>query len=140
VAAALAQNPRDFHFSTRNPRLDFFVEVVAKIQAHGTEEHEGDELGEPRRRERPMRDLELMIKDYRLTTAEILYHMPDHPSLLQTYIWQGLDIAPRFPVLHKFLDFWESSLDGRLHSVKVASAKIIKPNRFRYARALMRFH
>jgi uncharacterized protein Usg len=87
-----------------------------------------------------MRDLELMIKDYRLTTAEILYHMPDHPSLLQTYVWQGLDIAPKFPVLHNFLDFWESSLDGRLHSVKVASAKIIKPNRFRYARALLRLH
>ena len=50
-----------------------------------------------------MRDLELMVKDYRLTTAEILYHMPDHPSLLQTYVWQGLDIAPKFPVLHKFL-------------------------------------
>ena len=52
-----------------------------------------------------MRELELMLKDYRLTTAEILYHLPDHPSLLQTYVWQGLDIAPKFPVLHKFLAF-----------------------------------
>ena len=51
--------------------------------------------------------------------------MPDHPSLLQTYVWQGLDIAPKFPTPHKFLDFWESSLDGRLHSVRVASAKLI---------------
>lgn len=87
-----------------------------------------------------MRDLELMVKDYRLTTAEILYHLPDHPSLLQTYIWQDLDIAPKFPVLHKFLDFWESSLDGRLHSVKVASAKLIKPSRFRHARALLQIN
>ena len=59
-----------------------------------------------------MRDLELMIKDYRLTTAEILYHMPDHPSLLQTYVWQGLDIAPRFPVLHKFLAFGKARWMG----------------------------
>jgi uncharacterized protein Usg len=87
-----------------------------------------------------MRDLELMVKDYRLTTAEILYHMPDHPSLLQTYIWQNLDLAPKFPILHKFLAFWESSLDGRLHSVKIASAKLIQPNRLRYARALMHLH
>jgi uncharacterized protein Usg len=87
-----------------------------------------------------MRDLELMVKDYRLTTAEILYHMPDHPSLLQTYIWQNLDLAPKFPILHKFLAFWESSLDGRLHSVKIASAQLIQPNRFRYASALMRLH
>jgi uncharacterized protein Usg len=87
-----------------------------------------------------MRDLELMVKDYRLTTAEILYHMPDHPSLLQTYVWQDLDLAPKFPILQKFLAFWESSLDGRLHSVKIASAQLVQPSRFRHARALMRLH
>ena len=57
--------------------------------------------------------LALQLKDYRLTTAEILYHLPDHPEILQTYVWQDLDIAPRFPVLHKFLDFWDRELDGR---------------------------
>jgi uncharacterized protein Usg len=62
---------------------------------------------------------------YRLTTAEILYHLPDHPVMLQTFIWQDLDIAPRFPVLNKFLKFWESSIQGRLHSVRVASRGII---------------
>ena len=70
-----------------------------------------------------MRDLELMMRDYRLTTAEILYHFPDHPSLLQTYIWQAIDLPPRFPRLNRFLDYWETSLDGKLHSVKVASAQ-----------------
>lgn len=74
-----------------------------------------------------MSDLHLMLRDYRLTTAEILYHMPDHPSLLQSYVWQDLDIAPKFPVLNKFLAFWESTLDGKLHSVKVESCKLIKP-------------
>ena len=57
--------------------------------------------------------LALQLKDYRLTTAEILYRLPDHPGILQSYIWQELDIAPRFPVLHKFLDFWRRELDGR---------------------------
>lgn len=87
-----------------------------------------------------MREFELLVKDYRLTTAEILYHMPDHPSLLQTYVWQELDIAPKFPILHRFLDFWESSLDGRLHSVKIASARLVQPNRYRLARALYQMH
>ena len=58
---------------------------------------------------------------YRLATAEILYRMPDHPHLLQTYVWQGYDLAPRFPVLHEFLRFWRRELDGALHSVRVAS-------------------
>ena len=26
----------------------------------------------------------------RLTTAEVLYYMPDHPELLQSFIWQTL--------------------------------------------------
>ena len=60
------------------------------------------------------------LDGYRLTTAEILYHMPDHPGLLQTFIWQDLDLAPAFPVLHKFLDFWSRELDGKLHSVRLA--------------------
>jgi uncharacterized protein Usg len=75
-----------------------------------------------------MSDLAKMLKDYRLTTAEILYHLPDHPSFLQTYVWQNYDIAPKFPELKKFLDFWEENLDGPLHSVRVASTRIIRPS------------
>ena len=58
-------------------------------------------------------EMELMLKGYGLTTAQILYHLPDHPHLLQTYVWQDYDIAPRFPVLIKFLDFWKSKLEVR---------------------------
>jgi len=58
---------------------------------------------------------------FRLTTAEILYHLPDHPSVLQTYVWQALDIPPRFPALRKFLRFWEEQIEGPLHSVRVGA-------------------
>ncbi len=77
------------------------------------------------------------LKGYRLTTAEILYHMPDHPQILQSYIWQELDIAPAFPMLHKFLDFWHRELDGQLHSVRVASASLVTPASFRYPGAYL---
>ncbi len=72
--------------------------------------------------------LALQLDGYRLTTAEILYHLPDHPNLLQSFVWQDLDIAPQFPVLHKFLAFWQGSLD----SVRVASAKLISPAEIRH--------
>ena len=65
------------------------------------------------------------LMGYRLTTAEILYRLPDHPAMLQSFIWQEFDVAPRFPVLNKFLRFWESSIEGRLHSVRVASRGLI---------------
>ena len=78
-----------------------------------------------------MSDLALQLRNYRLTTAQIFYHLPDHPALLQEFIWQELDLAPRFPVLHEFLAYWERHLSGRLHSVRVAHQEIIKPAEFR---------
>jgi len=76
-------------------------------------------------------NLALQMRDYRLTTAEILYHLPDHPAVLQSFIWQELDVAPKFPVLRKFLDFWSSNIDGKLHSVRVASSALITPGEWR---------
>jgi uncharacterized protein Usg len=82
----------------------------------------------------------LQLRNYRLVTAEILYHLPDHPGLLQSYLWQDYDIAPRLPVLHKFLDFWSRNLDGKLHSVKVAKADLITPGEWRHTEALLSLH
>ncbi len=87
-----------------------------------------------------MSEFNLMLKGYRLTTAEILYHMPDHPGLLQTFVWQELDMAPKFPVLNKFLNFWQSKLDGKLHSVRVAKCGILSPLDMRYVGTEVSLH
>lgn len=76
---------------------------------------------------------ELQLNDFRLTTAEILYHMPDYPKILQSYIWQEYDLAPKFPVLHKFLDFWQLNLDGKIYHVKVSSLGLISPTEIHFA-------
>jgi uncharacterized protein Usg len=72
-----------------------------------------------------MHNFEQALRGYRMTTAEILYHMPDHPAVLQSFIWQELDLAPKFPILNKFLQFWQENLEGRLHSVRVAARGLI---------------
>jgi uncharacterized protein Usg len=87
-----------------------------------------------------MRDISLLVQGYRLTTAEILYHMPDYPKLLQTFVWQELDIAPEYPILHRFLNFWRTNLDGKLHSVRVAVTGIIGPHEFRNAAVELTLH
>ncbi|MCC2112710.1 MAG: usg protein [Hyphomicrobiales bacterium] len=80
------------------------------------------------------------IDGYGLTTAEILYHLPDHPGLLQTFVWQCYDLAPKFPELIRFLDFWTCSLDGPLHSVRVAHEKLIRPSEYRLVDGLLTLH
>ena len=71
------------------------------------------------------------IKQYRLTTAEILYRLPDHPVVLQSFIWQQLDLAPAYPMLRRFLAFWEREIEGRLHSVRVGSLDLVGEHRIR---------
>lgn len=87
-----------------------------------------------------MSALACQLRDYRLTTAEILYRLPDHPTLLQSYIWQDFDLAPRFPVLKKFLAFWERNIDGRLHEVRVGSTGLITPGEIRANASLFTLH
>ena len=72
-------------------------------------------------------DFVRQLAGYGLTTANILYRLPDHPAFLQSYIWQEYDLAPRFPELRAFLEFWRRELDGPLHSVTVAHSRLIRP-------------
>ncbi len=73
------------------------------------------------------RDFRLQLQGYGLTTANILYRLPDHPKIIQSYIWQDYDLHPDFPELRKFLDFWTRSLDGPLHTVTVTHSRLIRP-------------
>ena len=67
------------------------------------------------------------ISGYGLTTAEIIYRIPDHQRILQVYIWQDYDIAPKFPALTRFLAFWARELDGPIYRVNVAHSALITP-------------
>ncbi|WP_419759703.1 usg protein [Acidisoma sp.] len=85
--------------------------------------------------------LALQLRDYRLTTAEILYRLPDHPAVLQSYIWQDMDRAPDYPSLKKFLEFWSRELEGKLHSVRVGTAgKLIAPPQWRHVAHSLALH
>jgi uncharacterized protein Usg len=92
------------------------------------------------RRRTTVNDVTLPIREYRLTTAEIIYHLPDYPDVLQSFIWQKLDLAPEFPELRRFLDFWSRNIDGKLHSVKVAQARFAGRPRHRHLTASFLLH
>ncbi|HXF90779.1 MAG TPA: Usg family protein [Candidatus Nitrosotenuis sp.] len=80
-----------------------------------------------------MAQFRTLLEDFRLTTAEILYHLPDYPELLQTFLWQDYDLPPQYPKLTHFLEFWNRSLDGKVHSVRVAYADPLQSGSWRSA-------
>ncbi len=84
-------------------------------------------------------ELSLRLAGWRLATAEILYYMPDHPKLLQSFVWQTLDLAPRYPRLNQFLEFWRKEIEAVIHSVRIASGEELAPARIQQATTLT-FH
>ena len=76
-------------------------------------------------------ETELMLRGYGLTTAEIFYRMPDHKSVLNTFIWQEYDLAPDHPRLFKFIEYWQDQIEGPLHSVRFCHRKMISPGEWR---------
>ena len=88
----------------------------------------------------PSEDFRKQVKGYGLTTAEILYRRPDHPWLLQTYVWQNYDLCPDFPELNQFLRFWQKSIEGVLHTVTVAHSRLIRPSEIRAIDGVFRLH
>ena len=87
-----------------------------------------------------MANLRKQLEGYGLTTANILYRRPDHPWLLQSYVWQEYDLCPEFPVLLRFLDFWQRSLEGALYSVTVAHSRLIAPAEIKAIGTEFRLH
>src|SRR5690242_13582228 len=85
-------------------------------------------------------DFRRQLDGYGLTTAQILYRLPDHPSLLQPYVWHDSGLWPRFPALNRFLAFWLATLEGPLHSVTVAHSRLIKPAEIRAVNGEFRLH
>ena len=88
----------------------------------------------------PASPVELQLRGYRLATAEITYRLPDHPSLLQTFIWQHYDLAPDYPELHRFLAFWEQNIEGKLHSVQVGRTELLAPTLYAHLAGVWRLH
>lgn len=82
---------------------------------------------------RAMEDTGQKFQDYRLTTAEILYHLPDYPDLVQRYLWQSLDRIPDFPKLNSFLCRWDQTREGKLDSVRIDYVGLDEPSPWAFA-------
>lgn len=85
-------------------------------------------------------DLSRQLRGERLTTAEVLYYMPDHPALLQRFLWQTLDLAPGYPRVHRFLGFWRREIQAVIHSVQVSGAGLVAPAKLDISRVVATLH
>lgn len=83
---------------------------------------------------------ELMLKGYGLTTAEVFYRMPDYKNVLNTFVWQEYDLAPDYPRLFEFIEFWQKEIEGPLHSVRFTHRKMLSAGEWRQVVGEFRLH
>jgi uncharacterized protein Usg len=85
-------------------------------------------------------ETEMMLKGYGLTTAEMFYRLPDYRNVLNTFVWQEYDLAPDYPALFRFIEFWQDKIEGPLHSVRFTHRKLIAPGEWRNVVGEFRLH
>jgi uncharacterized protein Usg len=68
-------------------------------------------------------DFSQMLNGYVTVSVNVIYHMPDHKSLLNEFIWTTLDLKPKYPRVKRFLDFWEAEIEGKINKVIICDGK-----------------
>ncbi|ETW13079.1 Usg-like family protein [Roseivivax marinus] len=87
-----------------------------------------------------MSETEMMLRGYGLTTAEIFYRMPDYQNVLNTFVWQDYEVAPDHEKLFGFIEFWQTEIEGPLHSVRFTHRKMLSSGEWRSVVGEMSYH
>ncbi|OJV13715.1 MAG: hypothetical protein BGO27_00785 [Alphaproteobacteria bacterium 33-17] len=74
----------------------------------------------------------------KLLTIEILYYLPDYPSILQSFTWQMEDISPTYPHLDRFLTYWDKEIIAKINSVNVSIGGECGNREFRYLKDVIK--
>ena len=61
----------------------------------------------------------IIFENHTLVSVNVLYFLPDYSHIVNEFLWQTLDISPKFPRVHKFLDFWKKSIDAKIKKVTI---------------------
>jgi len=65
----------------------------------------------------------VVIRRKTLVTLNIFYWMPDYENILQQFIWQTMDIKPKYPRIHRFLDYWHNNIDAIVNEVVICDSE-----------------
>ncbi len=85
-------------------------------------------------------EIRLMLRGYGLTTAEFFYRLPDYRNVLNSFLWQDYDLAPDHPRLFAFIEYWQDTIEGPLHSVRFTHRRMIAPGEWRHVTGEFHYH
>ncbi len=65
----------------------------------------------------------IIINNKTLVTLNVYYWMPDYENILQQFVWQTVDIKPKYPRIHKFLDYWHNNIDAIVSEIQICDSE-----------------
>ena len=65
----------------------------------------------------------IIIKRKTLVTLNIFYWMPDYENILQQFVWQTIDVKPKYPRIYRFLDYWHNNIDAVMNEVIICDSE-----------------
>ena len=65
----------------------------------------------------------IILKRKILVTINVYYWMPDYENILQQFIWQTMDVKPKYPRVHKFLDYWHNNIDAIVNEIQICESE-----------------
>ena len=65
----------------------------------------------------------IIIKRKVLVTLNVYYWMPDYKNLIQQFMWQTMDVKPKYPRIHKFLDYWHNNIDAIVNEIQICESE-----------------
>ncbi len=64
-----------------------------------------------------------IIRNKTLVTLNVYYWMPDYDNILQQFIWQTMDVKPKYPRINKFLDYWHNNIEAIVSEIQICESE-----------------
>ena len=77
------------------------------------------------------KDFVFRIRNYSLMTLNIFYYMPDHQHIIQEFLWQTMDLKPKYPRIKEFLKFWQEEIDAKIKEIQIGETGGLQPSKYK---------
>ena len=64
-----------------------------------------------------------IISNKTLVTLNVYYWMPDYDNILQQFVWQTMDVNPKYPRINKFLDYWHNNIEAIVSEIQICESE-----------------
>lgn len=67
----------------------------------------------------------MFVRNKVLVSLRVFYYMPDYRDLIQEFMWQTMDIKPKYPRVNKFLNYWKENIEAVIADIEMAETEKI---------------